>query len=173
MAAPDVFNADVIYNGTVSFGQTPNFPAGAVTNTAIASLAAIDASKLNCHRAVTYQFAAPTVEPAASTYIVIHTANAAGGLIGIKATITGTLSGAGDPVGVNLYRSTAGSTFATVLSSTISMGSTNTLLVPASGTISNSTMAASDLLALKCTLAGTSTIARGLAVTVTYYEKYS
>jgi hypothetical protein len=173
MAQPTVFPNPVIFNDVASFSQVPNFPSGSVDNNAVVATANIDASKLICHRSYTYNHAAPTVEPAASTYILLHTANAAGALVGLKAQITGTLSGAGDPVGINLYRSTAGSTFATVLSTTLVLGSTAALMVPVNGTISTSTFSANDSFAFKCTLAGTSTVARGVSVTLTWYEKYA
>lgn len=174
MAAPDIFNADIVFNGTCSFSQDPSLPSGAVGNNEIEASANIDASKLVCHRAVTNVFAAPTVEPAASTYVIVHIAQAAGTLIAFQGVNSGTLAGSTSTgFGLNLFKSTGGGAFSTVLSSTLRFDSTNTVRVATSGTISSSTFSAGDIFAMTCTLSGTSTAARGAAACMTWEEKYA
>ena len=174
MAAPDIFNADIVFNGTCSFSQDPSFPSGAVGNNEIEASANIDASKLVCHRAVTNVFAAPTVEPAASTYVIVHIAQAAGSLIAFQGVNSGTLAGSTSTgFGLNLFKSTGGGAFATVLSSTLRFDSTNTVRVYAGGTIASTTFSAGDIFAMTCTLSGSSTAARGAAACMTWYEKYA
>ena len=174
MAAPDIFNADIVFNGTCSFSQDPSLPSGAVGNNEIEASANIDASKLVCHRAVTNVFAAPTVEPAASTYVIVHIAQAAGSLISFQGVNSGTLAGSTSTgFGLNLFKSTSGGAFATVLSSTLRFDSTNTVLVRTAGTIASATFSAGDIFAMTCTLSGSSTAARGAAACMTWSEKYA
>jgi hypothetical protein len=169
---PSVHYADQIFNGTCSFGQAPQFPSGAITNEYIAASAAIDASKLTTHRTETREIAAFATEPASGTYVILHTAQAAGGVIGFTAQLTGALSATTGVVAVDLLRSTAGSTPVSVLSAPIRLGSDNSLMVPESGTISTSTMAASDSYFYRVTVSTTSA-ARGATCAFKYYEKFA
>jgi len=173
MASPTVFANNVVFNSDVSFGQPPTFPDGSITNAMIASLASIDASKLKTHRTVTAELAAFSTEPVttASTYVTLHIAQAAGGSLGFTAMITGTLPATTGVVSIDLFRSTAGSTYVTILSAPIALGSDNTVRVPESGTISTSTIASGDVFAYKMTVGSTSA-ARGVAVSFKYYESF-
>ncbi len=169
---PTVQFADQIFNGTVTFGQPPQFPAGTITNDYIVASAAIDASRLTTHRTETRELAAINVEPATSQYIVVYMAQAAGSLVGFSAALTGALSATTGVVSVDLFRSTAGSTFVSQLSAPIRLGSDNTLLVPETGTLSGSTIVAGDVFALKMTVSTTSA-ARGVSAALKYAEKFA
>jgi hypothetical protein len=169
---PTVQFADQIFNGTVTFGQAPQFPAGSIGNDEIEASAAIEASKLSCHRTAFDQAAAINVEPASGQYVPIHMSQAAGGLTGFSAAITGVLPATTGVVSVDLFRSTAGATFVSVLSAPVRLGSDNTLLVPELATIATSTMAASDVYAYRMTVS-TTTVARGVAIAMKYYEKFA
>jgi len=174
MSTPTIFSNSVIFNDSVSFAQAPDFPSAAISDDDVSGSANIAASKLICHAAATYQFAAPTVEPAASTYQVIHISGAAGTIVGVQGVITGTIpSSTANTVKLNLYRSTAGSTFASVLSTPLAFDNASVLLVPQTATISNTTMASGDVWAFTCTLTGTSTNARGFAAKLKFAEKYA
>lgn len=173
MASPTVFSNVVVFNDAVSFSQAPTFPNGAIENSDIAASADIEASKLQTHRTATVEAAAYNVEPVttASTYAVFHIAQAAGGSVGFTAMMTGVLPATTGIVSIDLFRSTAGSTFVSILSAPIALGSDNTVRVPESGTISTSTIASGDVFAYKMTVGSTGT-ARGVALSFKYYEKY-
>ncbi len=174
MATPTIFSNSVIFNDSVSFAQAPDFPSAAISDDDVSGSANIAATKLICHSAAAYQFAAPTVEPAASTYQVVHISGAAGTIVGVQGVITGVIpSSTANTVKLNLFRSTAGSTFATVLSTPLAFDNASVLLVPQTATIANTTMATGDIWAVTCTLAGTSTNARGFAVQLKFAEKYA
>ncbi len=171
MATPDVHYADHVFNGTVSFGAPPNLPAGCIGDAEIESGAQIDASKLNTHRTETKEIAAINVEPTSTQYLVLHMAQAAGGVVGFTAAITGVLPATTGVCTVNLYKSTAGSTFASVLSAAILLDSADSLLVANTGTLSATTMASGDIFAVKATVATTSAL-RGVSCAFKYYERY-
>lgn len=169
---PTVHFADQIFNGTVTFGQAPQLPTGSIGNDEIEASAAIDASKLTTHRTETRDVTAINVEPASGQYVPLHISQAAGGLLGFSAAITGVLPATTGVVSMELYRSTGGSTFVSVLSAPVRLGSDNTLLVPELATIATSTMAAGDVYAYRMTVSSTSA-ARGVAVAMKYYEKFA
>lgn len=173
MPAPDIISNDIMITGKASFSQTPNLPANSITNTMVTAGSSIDASKLIVHERQTYTFAQASVEPTASTFVVIHIAEAPGTILNFSAVVTGTLPGTTNEVQTNLFRSTAGGAFATVLSSTVLVSSTATLRVKTAGTIASTTYTTGDLLAVNCTLAGTSTTSRGLAVSIRVAEQYA
>jgi hypothetical protein len=172
MASPTVFSNTVVFNGGVSFSEAPTLPDGTIDDDAVSATANISASKLITHRTETAELAAINVEPATSQYVTLHMAQAAGTLVGFSAAMTGVLPATTGLVSVNLFRSTAGSTYVSVLSAAIGLGSDNSLLVPETGTIATSTMASGDVYAAKMTVS-TTTVARGVAIAMKYSEKYA
>ena len=173
MPSPTVFANDTVFNAGVSFSSAPTFPDGSITSANIASLANIDASKLQSHRSECRELAAINVEPVStpSTYVVIHVAQAAGGSLGFVGQITGVLPATTGVVSLDLFRSTAGSTFVSILSAPILLGSDNTVRVSESGTIATSTIASGDVFAYKMAVGSTSA-ARGVSLAYKYWEKY-
>lgn len=173
MASPTVFANHTVFNAEVSFSQAPTFPDGAISNANIAASANVDASKLQTHRTENRELAAFNVEPVttASTYVTLHIAQAAGGSLGFAAMLTGTLPATTGVVSIDLFRSTAGSTYVSILSAPIALGSDNTVRVSEAGTISTSTIASGDVFAYKMTVATTSA-ARGVALSYKYWEKF-
>jgi len=94
-----------------------------------------------------------------------------GTLLEVTAAITEAQATGNYAVTVDLKKSTGGGAFASVLSSTLTLNSGNTLYVPVLATINTSSLIASDILLIVVTVSGNSGAqAQGLAVTVTLSE---
>jgi len=170
MPGPTQFQNDVIFNGAVSFAQAPTFPGASLDDDDIAASADIEYSKLQTHATQVLELASFATEPVSGTYVPMHTAFAAGGIVGFNAQVTGTLPGTTAVISINVYRCTSGSTPVSILSAAVTLGSTNALMVPATGTVSTSTMIAGDSYFARMTLA-TTTVGRGVSCALKYYER--
>jgi hypothetical protein len=141
-----------------------------VSNADVSASAAIAASKLIHHFPVTAQVSASTVNPVASTGMV-HIAKEAGSVLRFEGIVEVIASSTSNTVTVDLLKSTAGSTYATVLSTGIVFASTSSARVPVTGTVSGSTYVDGDSFKYSVAVVGsTATQATGLAITGWFQE---
>jgi hypothetical protein len=149
------------------------YPAGGITDAAVAVGAGIQANKLVRHDAAEFVIDAATTI-AATTRSVHIVRGTVGTLVAFKAAITGAIATGSDrTVTVDLQKSTGGGAFATVLSAPITFTHSSTLLTVSSATISTAPTAANDILAVVITVAGSASAqATGLHATATFEEAY-
>lgn len=153
MAEPNVIPGDLQVKGRGSFG-TITLPTSVVSNSNVASDAAIDASKLVHMVNVCTELYGPSTTVAALTK-ECYIAKGIGSLSSVRAAINGTIAtGADRTVTVDLQKSTAGGAFATVLSGTVGFTNGSSLRTLSTGTISSATYAAGDLFRWVVTVAG-------------------
>jgi len=171
MAEPALQPGDLHVRGRLSCGSfTP--PSAAISNSHVASDAAIDASKLLHMVNVCTE-----LYPRGTTVIALtgqdcYIAKGAGTIVAVRASVNGTIATGGDrTVNVDLQRSTAGGAFATVLSGTCLLNSSSTLRVLSTGTISSAAYVAGDIFQWVVTVAGSASAqAVGLVADFVAYE---
>lgn len=153
MAEPNVIPGDLQIKGTL-LPTKITLPAGTVSNSHVASGAAIDASKLLHMVNVCTELYGPSTTVAALTK-ECYVAKGAGTLSVVRVACNGTIAtGADRTVNVDLQKSTGGGAFATVLSATALLNNASSLRTLASGTLSSTTYAAGDLFRWVVTVAG-------------------
>jgi len=150
--------------------QTATLPSSCVSNSNVASDAAIASTKVVHRKQAGYSTAAAS-DPATIT-VPLMIARYAGS---IDSFDVGPMSqaGTGDrSVAVDLQKSTGGGAFATVLSGAITINASDAIRSVSAGTISDSALAAGDILQLVITVtAGTTgNYPRGILSTVNYSE---
>jgi len=171
MAEPALQPGDLHVRGRLSCGSfTP--PSAAISNSHVASDAAIDASKLLHMVNVCTE-----LYPRGTTVIALtgqdcYIAKGIGTLTSVRAAINGAIAtGADRTVTVDLQKSTAGGAFATVLSGTVGFTNASVLRTLSTGTISSATYAAGDLFRWVVTVAGSASAqATGLIADFVAYE---
>ncbi len=142
-------------------------PAGFLSNSHVAAGAAIDSGKLGQEPALNY-YQAPGSDIATAT-ADLHVCNVAGVVDTVQAAVTGVIASGDRSVTVDILKSTGGGAFASILTSVLTLNSSNTIRVPVDATITTTTFAATDLLRIVVTqIAGTTgTRPQGLIVSVT------
>jgi hypothetical protein len=150
-------------------------PASGITNYMIAASPPIDANKLYRHQSIDRELFGPAVTVAALTTDVHIVRGTAGTLVGFQAAICGTIAtGADRTITVDLQKSTGAGAYSTVLSGTIGFTNASVLRTAVSGTFSNTSLVAGDILRVIVTVAGSASAqALGLVATLTYAEQYS
>lgn len=170
---PDVLWNDTVFNGSVSFGTAPSFPAGAIDNADIAEAAGIDYSKLINERKQSHEVFAEGVSIIAvpSKFATIVTGTS-GTQIGLDAVIGSTMGAS--TATIDLMKGTIGSTaFATVLSTPIALTSTSALFTRYSATFATTglPMLVGESYRIVVTITGTTaSAAKGLWVTHRWSE---
>lgn len=171
---PDVEYNDKVFAGSITFGVAPVVPAGSFGNSAIATAAGIDYTKLINERKTTYELfaegASITAIPSRMVAIVTGTS---GTQIGLDAVLGSSMTSPSSVV-IDLQKGTIGSTvFGSVLSVPISLGATSVLFTRYSATFATTglPMLVGETYRLVVTVAGTTaSAAKGLAVTHRYSE---
>lgn len=155
--------------------QTQSYPAGSVTNTAIAAGATgtyIDRTKVYHQYTIDAELFGPLVSVAALTKWLHIVRGAAGTIVAIEAAIAVVATGADRTITVDLHKSTGAGAFATVLSATIGFTNASAVRTPVAGTLSSSTLVDGDILEVIVTVAGSAgNQATGLTVTLTLAEE--
>lgn len=144
-------------------------PASCITNAAIVDSAGIDAAK------VVHQFSLDYTQAPGSDVVAatqdLHIAQAAGTVEAVEAVLTGQIPSVDRTAVIDVQKSTAGGAFASVLTATLTLNSSNTIRVPVDATVNTSAYADADILRIVVTLGGSSgTHPQGLLVTVTVTE---
>lgn len=175
MAAPTRIPGDLNVAGSLTCAQF-SAPAGSIDNADIAAGAAgnyIGAQKVQHQIVLDYVQAGGADIAAATGYLtILHGATAR--ITSIKAVLLDVIPSGDKTATIDLQRSTAGGAFATVLSSTFTLDSTNVIRTPEAGTINASldNIVTGDVLQVVVTIGGsTGTAPRGLLVTVVVDEK--
>lgn len=162
--AQSTFNGDLFVNGSLS-STTFTAPASSITDTMVAANAKIKATKL-IHQLSLRFSTDPTTSVTADTQI-IHIAHALGEVAFVEVMAT-TAPTSSDQVTVDIQKGNAGASYATVLSSVITLDSSDADRAVKSGTISTVDYAAGDSFEIIVTPTGTST--KGICVVVTLHE---
>lgn len=176
MAAPTIFANDVVFNGAASFSQSPSFPSGAITNSQVSASAAIGAEKVVHEHAQGYELFAEGASITTIASKLLHaTRGASGAVVGIDAFITTAPTSANCTVTIDLQKSSAATTtFTTILSAPLVLGSTSITHTRYSPTVSASTKTTGDLFRATITTAGTTAGAgKGLHLTFFFTESYA
>ncbi len=150
-------------------------PSGFVTRGMIKTAAGIEASKFVRHQSMDVELFGPATTVTALTKDVHIVRGANGTLVGLQATINGTIAtGADRTVTVDLQKSTGAGAFATVCSSTIGFTNASALRTAGSAVFSSTALVAGDMLRIIVTVAGSASAqALGLFATLTYEEEYA
>lgn len=154
---------DVFVRGRLSM-RTIDLPDGAVSDSDVAADAAIGAAKLEHQHAINYSQASGTTA-AAETKVVHTVQGTAGSLVSIKAGMVTPCSGDAT-VTVDLHKNGS-----SILTSTITLDSTQTARELVTGTIDTATTADGDVLEIVITVsAGTGTLGSGVFAIVVARE---
>ena len=162
--AQSTFNGDLFVNGSLS-STTFTAPASSITDTMIAANAKIKATKLIHQHAVTFN-TDPNSSVIADTQI-IHIAHALGEVAFVEVMAT-TAPTSSDQVTVDILKGNAGASYSSVLSSVVTLTSSDADRAVVSGTITTTDYAAADSFQIVIVPTGTST--KGLCVVVTLHE---
>jgi hypothetical protein len=142
-----------------------DIPAGTITNSDLSASAAVAASKVVHQISAVSQFATGTTVAAKTE--VVHVARAAGTIGALKVFATVAPTGGTLAYTVDLQKSTGGGAFASVLSAAYTVDATKTDRTAYSGTLSTTTYAAGDALAIVWAVSGaTGTQGIGACATV-------
>lgn len=171
MAVPSQLRGDYEFPGTATFTGTVAVPDGTVDDDAVSASADIAHTKLN------HRYQARTVQGTTST-VVAHTemmyyAYRPATVLGGYVTVDTIPDSTGLTVTVDVQKSTAGSTYSTILSAALTINSTNTTArTPQSLSLSGTpTLLQTDLLRSVVSVGGsTGTQATGLLVAVNLTE---
>lgn len=134
-------------------------PAGSITNAAVVAGAGVEYTKLVHYFPVRYQTATGTAVTAATH--PIHIARASGTIVAAKAYCTVAPTG-GDSVTIDLQKGNQSTSFATILSSTIVLNSSDANRQVNDGTLSVTSYSADDEFQAVVTVSGTT--GQGLCV---------
>jgi len=174
MALPEYLHADCVADGTWTFSGTVYLPAGTVNNAAVAANADIAATKLN-HMLV------PSHTQNCGTDVVsasepIHVAYGDGTIVAFWVTpdtVPTTVSAACDKqYVVDLQRSTAQGSFASILTSTITIDDSDADKTRYAATLSATTYVTTDIFRVMVTASGsTGNQGQGLVASLVLYEE--
>ncbi len=166
---------DSLTVGTVNVTSAANLPDSSIRNANIAA-GSVDSGKLGQEPALNY-YQAPGSDIATAT-ADLHVCNVAGVVDSVQAAVTGVIASgvhalvhsrvSERSVTVDILKSTGGGAFASILTSVLTLNSSNTIRVPVDATITTTAFAAADLYRITVTqVAGTTgTRPQGLIVTV-------
>lgn len=172
MAEPLVIPTDMYCKGTGRFNDLA-YPAGSITNTAVAASAEIEATKLVHMVNPCVELYGPATTVAALTKLA-YVAKGDGTLSVARAFVITPANDVSRTVTVALQKSTGGGAFATVFSGDIQFTNASTARTLVSGTFSSTAYVAGDLFQWVVTVAGGSgTQAAGLFAEFTAYESTS
>lgn len=162
-----VFNSESVHFKYLS-AENFTLTSGTLGNSAIATNAAIDDSKLK-HR---YNFTLSQTGAVVAATQYLRILQATGTLLSLEAAITETIATGGDrTVTIDLQKSTGAGAFATVLTGTVQFTSASVLRTISTGTISSAGLVDGDILKLTVAVAGAAGAqAAGLVVNVTLSE---
>lgn len=152
-----------------------DFPARSVTDSMCSETMNLAARKHVRHQSIDLELFGPSTTVTALTKDIHIVRGATGTLVGLQATINGTIAtGTDRTVTVDLHKSTGGGAFATALSSTIEFDDASTLRTAVAAVFSNTSLVAGDMLRLVITVAGSDAAqAVGLFVGLVFEETYS
>lgn len=159
---------------TVS-GSNLVLPSGVLTT---ANWSSSSAARLESAKAVHSQVESFEIVEQNTTVIAIEKllfiANGAGTLNKLEATVITAATGADRTVNIDLLKSTAGGSFATVLSATLEFDNVDVALTPTTATLNTTAYLASDIFKIVVTIAGAAgNQALGCVVSVTKSENPS
>lgn len=165
------FDNPVTFSDTVNFGKVPVLPDGSINRSAlVASGANLDEAGLE-HRHTLIQAWPSGADVSAGTQL-LHTAYRAGTVLNVSVAIDVAPSTSGSPATVDVMKSSAGSSFSTILSAPVAISSTCTARSVLTGTLSGTpTLAQGDILEVVVTSSGTTgTRCQGMQVAVVVSE---
>jgi hypothetical protein len=171
MAEATVLVGDLLVKGRISsWSLTP--PASAISNSHVASDAAIAATKLLHLISQTDEiYASGTTVAALAAGKACYIAKGPGTLTDVRAYVYTPANDVSRTVTVDLQKSTAGGAFATVLSGTVGFTNSSVALTLVTGTISTPSYVAGDLFRWVVSVAGGGgTQAAGLTASFVAYE---
>jgi hypothetical protein len=146
--------------------STLYIPAGSITNTELATNAAIAASKAVHHFAKHY--GQDNGADVASKTHLLHAAKTAGVLAAVEVAVSTAPTGGDKKFTVDVQKSTGGGAFATMLSAVVTIDSGKSNFSVTAGTISGASYAAGDILEVIVTASG-STGSQGQGLSVDAY----
>lgn len=153
--------------------RVANLPDGCIDNANIEAGANISPSKFERHQSIDECIFNSTDLVAAANRTLHIVRGTSGTLLGFEVVTCTTALTTATFVLVDLQKATAATTWATVLSTGISIASSDAAYVPRAGTISNVALADGDILRVTVATSGSSTnLPRGLHVTLTHTESY-
>lgn len=174
MPALGVLPIDLEIQGTLSVLTDVDFPDGSL-NTDMFSAATSErlaATKSIARKSLSVELFGPTTTVAALTKGVHIVRGATGTLVGLQATVHGTIAtGADRSLTIDLQKSTGAGAFATVLTGVLTIDDEDVVRTVYSATISSTGLVVGDILELIVAVAGASgNQALGLLVTLTFDE---
>lgn len=173
MPETTVFKGNVHVAGQLS-SETQSYPAGSVTNAAIAAGATgsyIAYTKVQHQQNIGTELYGPLVTVAALTKWLHIMRGASATIIGFEAAIAVVATGADRTITVDLQKSTGAGAFATILSATIGFTNASAVRTPVAGTLSASSLVDGDILQVVVTVAGSAGAqATGLTCALTLAE---
>lgn len=156
---------DTTLRGSTKIVGTLSTPAGSIGNADIEAGADIAASKV-VHR-TPLQYAQAGGSAVADADVMLHIARGTTGTIVALEVAVETAAVGDSTVDVDLLKGSAGSAFATVLSSVVQVTSGTAVRTPVAGTLSVTSFADGDILKLSVdATVGTGTLPQGLVVSV-------
>ena len=169
MATPSRVEGDMHVNGGLS-ATSITYPDGTITNTAVAANAGIAATKVTAHKTLYHSQEAGTDVTSMSK--PIHTVyGATATLIAVDVVPIQEPTGGDKQYTVDLQKGNAATSFATVLSSVITVNSSSNDRTIQAGTLSSTSLVDGDSLQVVITASGsTGSQGQGVLVTVTIHE---
>lgn len=151
-----------------------SFATGFLGNDAIATGAAVSASKLQHKHAIPQELAEQNTTIVAIEKLAYIVKGSNASLLNVRAAVITIATDATRHVYVDLQRSTAGGAFSTVMSSTIDLTSTSVNRTAVNGSLASTALVAGDILKWVITLAGAGGAqAKGLIVNAQFEEDYA
>lgn len=151
-----------------------NPPDGCIDNDAIEAGADIDASKLERHQSIDKSIYNSTDLVVATNELLHIVRGTTGTILGFEVIHCTTGLTTATFVLVDLQKATAATTWATVLTTGISIASSDAPYTPRSGTIATATIADGDIWRVTVATSGSSTnMPRGLLISLTHSESYT
>ena len=166
MANPIIDTAEWIHTGNHSFSDI-TLPSSAVTDSSVLAAANIDADKLQHRHVLIYEQVNGTAV-AAQTKMIFQS-RFAGTIVAVIVTPY-TAPTSSDSYTVDVQKCAQAGSMATVLSSVVTMNSSDANRTSNSGTLSTTTFAASDIFQVVVAVPSANTTGQGLLVTVVLDE---
>lgn len=167
MSTPSVMRSDFYVDGNLQ-SKTQTYPAGSITNAAVAAAADIDYTKLEHEHRLTY--AQANSAAADATQVIYACRGATGSILNFE---VGSIAAAvGDSTcTVDLQKSTGGGAFATVLSAVVTLDSGSTAITPEAATVNSASLVDGDVLrvVVDATI-GTGTLPTGVYASLSVSE---
>lgn len=171
MATPQ--RLDSVHIDTLT-ARVANLPDGCIDNANIEAGANISASKLERHQSIDAGLFDSTSLVTDSNQLLHITRGTTGTLLGFEVIHCTTCLTTATFVLVDLQKATAATTWATVLTTGISIASSDATYTPRAGTINTATMADGDIFRVSVLTSGSATnLPRGLLATLNYRETYT